>query len=400
MQNLHNAVWLYLGKEARNAEEIHDFTEWCERNQVQTVLVHLQLSGGHSDQTKAQVQQIIDACSPRGIDVHGMVSSLQARSADRSTLLFQDRSYYCVDAHGISLWDEPIPGNLYVYDPRHPEVVQEISERCAQLIRDFPDLRGIHLDFVRYFQYESKLVIDTKDGGFWIGKPIAGQPLKLGAADGSVTTYFVESESKKYNDPPIGNQVTLVRSHRYCFCPDCLKDFERQSGISIPETSNETAQISAWILDRHPKEWADYRSSVITNLVSSIRRAVRAVQKDKQLSAAVWYNAPYGNELRGEPLDPESAYEAFGQAWWQWAAEDLVDFVCPMDYWLKPESYGQVVKDQVRKADGNIPVYAGILRGPEYEIDAETFAHYQHSAAEAGARGICFFHYGSWKNLT
>lgn len=399
MKSLHNAVWLYLGSEARDADEIAAFVEWCERNRVGKALVHLNLDGRHEETVARRVALLTEACAARNIEVHGMVSTLHQRADSRDKLLLADPSCYCVDAHGISNYEEPIVGRGYVLDPRHPDVIRTVSDRCAELLRQFPGLNGIHLDFIRYYHYESKLTIDTKSAGHWIGLPRAGQPIRLETQDGIKTTYFIEEAHNVYNDPPIGDKLVLSRQYRYCFCDDCLADFQRQSGIAVPATLPHTADKAKWLLETHPAEWAAFRAGIVTELVASIRDAVRRVRPDAKLSAAVWYNAPYGNELRGEPLRPDSEYECFGQQWSEWARRGLIDFVCPMDYWLHPDSFEGVLNEQIRKADGRVPIHAGLLKTPEYEIDGDGYEQYVRRVEAAGATGICFFHYGSWKQL-
>ncbi|GAA3402842.1 hypothetical protein ACFFNY_05245 [Paenibacillus hodogayensis] len=399
MKSLHNAVWLYLGSEARNAEEIAALLDWCERGSVGKIIVYLSLDGRHAETVPERVALLAEAAASRNIEVHGMVSTLHQRVGSRDQLLLNDKACYCVDAHGISTYDEPICGHGYVLDPGHPDVKATIPAKCAELLRQFPGLSGIHLDFIRYYHYDSRLEIDTKSAGHWIGLPKAGQPIRLETADGVRTTYFIDEARNAYNDPPIGDKLVLSRSYRYCFCDDCLNGFERHSGIAIPRTPGDTASISRWLLDRHPAEWAEYRASLITSLVGSIRQALRDVRADAKLSAAVWYNAPYGNELRGEPFLPESEYECFGQKWWEWAERGYVDFVCPMDYWMKPGSFAGIVEGQIRKAAGRVPVYAGLLKTAEYDIGQEQFEEYVRRAGDSGADGICLFHYGSWKQL-
>lgn len=399
MKTFRNAVWLYPSSEVRNEEEIQQFCGWCARNQVGIALVYLRLEDDPSAELRKQIAQLIEACADRGIEVHGMISTLMARTGDRGTLLFQQPEYYGVDAHGISNWDEPITGKAFVYDPRHPEVVKAISTGCARLMEQFPGLCGLHLDFIRYYHYESKLVVDTAQAGHFIVLPRAGQSIRFETADGTRTTYFVDSVRNTYNDPPVGDSMTLVHSYRFCFCDDCLRDFEKHSGLNLPASLSATAEKAAWLLKQHPAEWAEFRASLITALVRSIRQAIREVGPDKQLSAAIWYNAPYGNELLGESLAPDSEFEAFGQKWWDWADAGLLDFVCPMDYWLQPDSFGEVVRDQMRKARSSIPIYAGLLRTPEFDIDLDRYAEYRQQAADSGAAGISFFHYGSWKPL-
>lgn len=63
---------------------------------------------------------------------------------------------------------------------------------------------------------------------------------------------------------------------------------------------------------------------------------MQGIERDGMLSAAIWYNAPYGNELIDKPLEHNSEYIHFGQKWWEWAEKGLIDFLCPMNYWLEP----------------------------------------------------------------
>jgi hypothetical protein len=401
-------VWLYSGKEVRNNEELDSFINWCTRNKVGKVLLHLPpRAKSVSVEMHNQVGALIAACRADGIEVHGMVGALIQRTSDRNELLFDDPSCYCVDAHGINSWEEPISGNAFVFDPGKPRVVRSISRNCADLLDAFPGLAGIHLDFVRYYHYESILTLDTKHAGHWLSSvPKKGQKLRLENEHGERTTFFVEASSNSYNDPPIGDKVVLKRDYRFCFCGDCIRGFTGVTGIQVPkELGDTTSEQSAWILQEHPHEWAAYRASLITEVIRSIHTTVKAAHPSAQLSATIWYNAPYGNELRQEPLQAGSEYELFGQKWENWITEQLVDFICPMDYWLNADSFGQVVGDQIRRAidaagpRSAVPFYPGILHSPEYEISAEQLQVYEQQALSSGATGICFFHYGSWEHI-
>jgi hypothetical protein len=45
-----------------------------------------------------------------------------------------------------------------------------------------------------------------------------------------------------------------------------------------------------------------------------------------------------------------------------------------------------------------IPLYSGLLRSNEFEISPSELEEYQAVSKIAGAEGICFFHYGTWKD--
>lgn len=420
-----NAVWLYLGKEVRNEQEVQQFVEWCSQNRIGKVLVHLTWQGDHNDALREQVAALTSACAVARIEVHGMVGALVERTSDRSKLLFDDPSCYCVDIHGINSWDEPVAGTAYVLDPSNPRVVKAISEGSQRLLDTFPGLAGIHLDFVRYYYFDSVLTVDTKSAGHWLGCiPKPGEPIRMETGNGVRTTFFVEQATNVFNDPPIGDKLVLRHEYRFCFCDTCVSGFSAHSGIQLPaeleigtgsegdedrvsrDGSSISGQVSdnrvneraVWMMQQHPQEWADYRAGLITALIRSIGRAVKTAHPAAQLSATIWYNAPYGNELRHEPLSPGSEYDCFGQKWQDWASQGLVDFLCPMDYWLGPDSFTQVVEAQVRGA-GSVPIYPGLLNSSEYGMTSEDWLQYEQQALSLGASGMCFFHYGSWKSV-
>ncbi|MFK7691187.1 hypothetical protein [Paenibacillus sp. HJGM_3] len=419
-----NAVWLYLGREARTPEEVEQLLDWCGRNRIGKVLVHMDLQPAHQDAIRDQLNRLTDACASAGIEVHGMISALIQRTKNRVELQFQDPDCYCVDVHGISNWDEPVSGTAYVLDPGKPQVVETISRGVGRLLETFPGLAGVHLDFVRYYYFDSVLTVDTKSAGHWLGSvPKPGQPIRIETLNGTRTTFFVEEASNAYNDPPIGDKLTLRHEYRFCFCDACVSGFLAQSGVQLPpalaltpsaagaaapdaasaDADADSARIlrgerAQWLLREHAAAWAAYRAGLITALIAAIRRAGQDVRPTTQLSATIWYNAPYGNELRGLPLQPDSVYDGFGQKWQDWVAQGLVDFLCPMDYWLAPDSFEAVVKQQTAAA-GEVPVYPGILNSAEYALNAEQFQTYKTAAELSGAAGITFFHYGSWKEV-
>lgn len=394
-----NTAWLYIGNKNWTLEDTEKLVEWCARHRVGKLLLHLHDWTNPAAEFAEQMDSVVEACSTAGIEIHGMIGTLQLRAEDRASLPFQSREAYCVDYEGISNWDEPLAGRRYVLDPSNPDVVSFIAGRCKDMLVKHPGLAGIHLDFIRYYHYESRLSIDTNQAGHWTVIPRAGEPLKLTTANGTTTTFFVEQALNHYNDPPIGRHLHLRRSYHYCFCKRCLERFAREFNLSIPDELEETRQRADWILKHHAEDWYAFRSSLITGVVRYIRREITAQRKEAQLSAAIWYNSPYGNELRNEPFHPGSEYEQFGQKWWEWIKEGLMDFVCPMNYWLTPESFGQIIREQVARSENKVPLYAGLLRSDEFPIDQPLWEKYKLVAQEAGAAGISFFSYGGWKDL-
>ncbi|GIP35248.1 family 10 glycosylhydrolase [Paenibacillus sp. J2TS4] len=394
-----HAAWLYLGKESRTKQDNDTLIDWCLRHRVGKLLLHLETGSKQDPDADKRIDEVIEACSSAGIEVHGMIGTLQHKATTREQLLVSKKDAYCVDYDGVSNWEEPLLGRSYVLDPSDPEAVSLIADHCRKLLVKHSGLAGIHLDFIRYYHYESRLIIDTRDAGHWTVIPRSGQSITLATANGVSATFFVEQANNRYNDPPVGDRLVLKRSYHYCFCKRCLDRFRLEYDIALPSQFKETRQQAEWIMTHHAAAWYAFRASLITNVVRAIRRTIKSVSESVQLSAAIWYNSPYGNELRSEPFRPNSEYEQFGQEWWEWVKEGLVDFICPMNYWLTPDSFGQVIRDQLAKSDNRVPLYAGLLRSSEFPIDDEKYKQYVSIALDAGATGISFFSYGGWKSL-
>lgn len=107
---------------------------------------------------------------------------------------------------------------------------QEIIDRARKLVVELkPD--GLSLDFIRHFV-------------FW---------------------------EKVYP----GSSLDLIRTS--CFCPDCLKSFQQETGIKIPEGISGYPAGPAWILANHRGAWLEWRNRQITSMVEEISRAVRQV---------------------------------------------------------------------------------------------------------------------------
>jgi len=91
----------------------------------------------------------------------------------------------------------------------------------------------------------------------------------------------------------------------------------------------------------------DWRRAQITRLVETVYVQTKALKPGVRVSAAVF-------------PDPVSAYDEVGQDWRLWAANGIVDFLCPMDYTTELHSFGNLVAQQLAYVGGKTPVYPGI----------------------------------------
>lgn len=133
--------------------------------------------------------------------------------------------------------------------------------------------------------------------------------------------------------------------------------------------------VLAWV-DAYPEAWAAFRRTRLTALVLRLARTVREARPSAVLSAAV---VP----------DADVAVSSRFQEWPLWAANGLLDVVCPMAYTTDPVVFATQVGQAIRLATP-ARVWAGI--GAYRLAAAETVARIE-TARSAGADGIVLFSY-------
>ena len=166
----------------------------------------------------------------------------------------------------------------------------------------------------------------------------------------------------------------------FCYCPDCVAAFKKQSGIDITKVC-DPSKI---------KEWAQFRCDAVTALVNHICDAVHA--KGKKISADVF------------PGPKSYAEWMVRQQWNKWN----LDAVFPMnynDFYMEPASWvGKVTKEEAESLKGrNTLLYSGIFichdwRNKDKVVDPENsgllpseIAEAVESSMAAGANGISIF---------
>lgn len=388
-----NAVWVYFRPGFNPPRSVEEFVRWADLHDVRVVLLHFDgTKYADGPLVEPAMQEFAEGCISHNLEVHGLFNALT--SVPKEWINQEYKDLFCVDYHGISILDEPISGRRFFMDPHKREVIELLKGISSNILQSYPALSGLQLDFIRYYHCQSNFTIDARKMGHNVSFLKQGDPLKLSVDDQQVS-YFLRDAKVLYDDPPYGDQFTFDHNFSYCFCDHCLKVFADRYQLELPSSLVKTADKAQWILDQAGDSWYEYRSAILESLLREIHKAVKAVDASKLLSITVWYNSPYGNELIDQPLDPTSVVRHFGQSWWSWADAGLIDFVCPMNYWLKPESFKEVTSSQLAKID--IPLYSGLLRSDEYPIDATELKRYETAAKQAGATGICFFHYGTWQ---
>ncbi len=160
-----------------------------------------------------------------------------------------------------------------------------------------------------------------------------------------------------------------------CFCDRCRAGFEERVGRAVDWPAE---CLAAGALH---EDWLDYRASLITEAVRRTSAAIRAVNDDLVISAAVF------------AMPPEQAKAGVGQDWALWCREGLLDALCPMSYTPDNAAYEVTVSTILDAVGEYVPVYAGIgLRsGSGVMRYPEQFAAKLNTLRRLGAPGFSAF---------
>jgi uncharacterized lipoprotein YddW (UPF0748 family) len=236
------------------------------------------------------LRRLIDRAHASGIRVHAWVNVFSL-NANRSAPILTDlgEAAVMVDRRGRSLLDYPsgevpapdrswyrmgTPG-LYL-DPGAPGVRERLVATFVELVDRYPDLDGLHLDYVRH-----PGVLPFAPGSrFGVG-------LDFGYGAATRERFRLETQlGGPYRDP------------------------------ANPSTSSIA----------HASAWDAWRRDQVTGLVRDLREAVLAEHVDLLLSAAVIAYA-------------DRAYLSLAQDWRGWIREGLLDFAVPMVYTLDDDLF-------------------------------------------------------------
>lgn len=137
-----------------------------------------------------------------------------------------------------------------------------------------------------------------------------------------------------------------------------------------------------WV-DMYPRRWAAFRQSRVTALVMRIRTTVKALRPSVVLSAAV-------------VADADTAQTSRFQDWPAWAANGIVDVLCPMAYTTDAAVFDRQVRE-ISRVVWPTPVWAGI--GAYRLTPADTVENIR-AARRAGAAGVLLFSYDGVRSAT
>ncbi len=143
------------------------------------------------------------------------------------------------------------------------------------------------------------------------------EPIDIVGQDGEAKPRGADVHSEAYRDFMVdvmvgiardydvdGIHLDYIRSMGECYCERCRREFEEQFGRPLTEATEE--------------DWIEWQSQAVGDIVRRTAEGVQEVNPDAKISCAVFANMEGGARQ--------------GQQAPQWAREDLVDIVMPMDY--------------------------------------------------------------------
>lgn len=182
---------------------------------------------------------------------------------------------------------------------------------------------------------------------------------------------------------PTGVHLDYIRypDNQHCFCDGCRKTFEDKIGQSITNWPDAVGVKGAF-----NSQWLEFRRDNITKLVRGVSARVRQECPGVQVSAAVFHNV-------------NACPNAVGQDWANWCREGLLDFVCPMDYYMGSSlAFKGLVYSQVEACRGfekMIRPGLGLSCWKRNDRDARTMAEQIGVIREFGLDGFTVFDYGA-----
>ena len=225
--------------------------------------------------------------------------------------------------------------------PTRPDYRNRRIEWIITLVREL-DPEGISLDFIRYFV-------------FW------------------------EMVYPERTPDSIANS---------CFDRSCLEQFQKDSGVTLPQGLGGTAETAKWIMAEHGREWTDWKCGVITGLVRSIAAEARAIKPKLivNIHSVPWREKDFGGAIKviaGQDLAALAA---------------PADMISPMCYWhmlkRKPPWIREVVQDVYSRAKGL--VVPSIQVGNAYisdKLSVEEFKEALDEALRPPSGGVIFWNW-------
>ncbi len=418
VQYMRAAIWTDIISDFRSEGEIRSFIDWCSKIGIKMILPCINHGTGTVCYESRLVPLarncvgwdplglVVERAHERGMEVHpwvvvanwgsNLLPYLRGREyseAGPPPLQVSHPEYFAVDAYGYSMLEAPsmvhsAGGSCYL-DLGKETVRNFVLDLVKELMKEYPHMDGIHLDYIRYQYFKSGIQMDLtqarefgrliKEGDqIWIMRKWEQNPSLYDAR------FVFRVADKKVSE---GSQTMQIeREYSYCYCDNCLEEFQTRYSVAIPYQLRNTYERAQWIASNAKAKWNEWRASNVTSLVAGIRKILSETSPPIKLSAATFWNYT-------------SARELVAQDWISWIAKGLLDFVNPMTYWIDPEKVGEALR-AYRKLlkDDKFPIYPGLLTSSEYRITKENLPAYFEAIKAGRGSGVTLFAYSLWSS--
>lgn len=178
------------------------------------------------------------------------------------------------------------------------------------------------------------------------------------------------------NYPIQGIHLDYIRfpNAQFCYCPKCRAAF----------SSVIKRKVGRWPQDvvaggRDYDAFVRWRADQITSFVRQVREVVKAVRSDVYVSAAVWGGYP-------------TTIASIGQDWGLWLKQNIVDFVCPMNYTTDNTRFAELARNQLALPNAARRVYPGIgVTAKESQLAPDQVIEQILLLRQLGATGFVLF---------
>jgi len=210
----------------------------------------------------------------------------------------------------------------------------------------------------------------------WFIINIKGDTLPcLNFSNNEVKKYVLADLSEYLKHDIDGINLDFVRfpvNMSYSYDDRTLSDFEKDAGVSFKGSNYDCGNIS-WC------EWVKWNADQVTRLVGEINKTMKGHNKELLLSADVF-------------PDYEMAQVEIGQDWDKWAADKIVDILCPMLYTNNSDLFKKYVEKAVRTVDHHVILLPGIATTSVHNISTcDEVVRQAKFCRSSGADGMVFF---------
>lgn len=159
-----------------------------------------------------------------------------------------------------------------------------------------------------------------------------------------------------------------------CYAPATRERFQKHIGKTLP---NWPADVLSG--GTHYTAFRKWRAADITALMKDIRTRLKTVAPQMKLSAAVYgVTAEHGGNI--------------AQDWPAWLSQNLVDYLCPMNYTHEPNQFTTWLRTQLAYPHAKHKIYPGIgVTAAESQLTPDQVIEQINIARDRGTPGVLLF---------